>query len=257
MIYVNGDSHSAGAEIINGYCFANDDPRYLTYGRQPHPDALIKTYGYQIAQTFNQGFFCDAESGSSNARILRTTKKFLKKTKDLSTIGFVIIGWTSWEREEWKDKEDFVQISASGTDSVPEYMAEDYKQWVIQQTPKEHERKKQYWYDCIWNLHCELQEKKVRHLFFHTTNNLDYEKDFGVHYIPISFSQWLTEQNFRHKKNTNHFDSSAHSAWAGLLSKQIMRTFTSQGHGQGSGLTTTERSSILYKITKEYKGLKR
>ncbi|HAI38187.1 MAG TPA: hypothetical protein DCM40_08720, partial [Maribacter sp.] len=61
MIYVNGDSHSAGAEIINGYCFANDDPRYLTYGRQPHPEALIKTYGYQIAQTFDQGFFCDAQ----------------------------------------------------------------------------------------------------------------------------------------------------------------------------------------------------
>ena len=242
MIYVNGDSHSAGAEIINGYCFANDDPRYLTYGRQPHPEALIKTYGYQIAQTFNQGFFCDAESGSSNARILRTTKKFLEKTKDLSTIGFVIIGWTSWEREEWKDKEDFVQISASGTDSVPEYMAEDYKQWVIQQTPKEGGG----------GIDIGFGKNKFKTVF-----NLDYEKDFGVHYIPISFSQWLTEQNFRHKKNTNHFDSSAHSAWAGLLSKQIMRTFTSQGHGQGSGLTTTERSSILYKITKEYKGLKR
>ena len=35
MIYVNGDSHCAGAEIINDFAFAEDDPNYTALGRRP------------------------------------------------------------------------------------------------------------------------------------------------------------------------------------------------------------------------------
>jgi hypothetical protein len=38
ILYVNGDSHSAGAEAVNDFCFANDDPLYYALGRIPHPD---------------------------------------------------------------------------------------------------------------------------------------------------------------------------------------------------------------------------
>ena len=34
MIYVNGDSHSAGAEILQDISFAKDDPYYLTYKKE-------------------------------------------------------------------------------------------------------------------------------------------------------------------------------------------------------------------------------
>ena len=80
MIYVNGDSHSAGAGIINGYCFAEEDPKYLAYGRRAHPEAIPHTYGYKAAKTINQGVFIDAESSSSNDRILRTSKEFISST---------------------------------------------------------------------------------------------------------------------------------------------------------------------------------
>ena len=53
MIYINGDSHSAGAELVKDYCFAQDDPRYIAWGRRAHPEAIPLTYGYKIAQALN------------------------------------------------------------------------------------------------------------------------------------------------------------------------------------------------------------
>jgi len=40
ILYVNGDSHTAGAEAVNSHAFADDDPAYKHLGRLPHPDNL-------------------------------------------------------------------------------------------------------------------------------------------------------------------------------------------------------------------------
>ena len=40
ILYVNGDSHTAGAEAVNPYAFAEDDPNLTHLGRLPHPDNL-------------------------------------------------------------------------------------------------------------------------------------------------------------------------------------------------------------------------
>jgi len=53
IVYVNGDSHSAGAEAVNTFCFADDDPRYRELGRRPHPDNLAVSYGQILANKFN------------------------------------------------------------------------------------------------------------------------------------------------------------------------------------------------------------
>ena len=257
MIYVNGDSHSAGADIIPGVCFAQDDPRYLAYGRRAHPEAVLQTYGYCIAQAMNQGFFCEAESASSNDRILRTTKHYIENTKDKKSIGFIIIGWTSWEREEWRHGKDYIQITASGTDSVPESMEEEYKEWVVKQTPQELKRKEQLWYDRIWSFHCELKEQNIRHIFFNTAQNFNDNRDWDINFIPISYSQWLTEQGFTTVENSNHYDAKAHAAWGKHLRIIIGKHYISEGHGRGLNLTTSHRRSILTGVKQEFKGLKR
>ena len=257
MIYVNGDSHSAGADIIPVVCFAQDDPRYLAYGRRAHPEAVVQTYGYFISQAMNQGFFCEAESGSSNDRILRTTKKFVNNTKDKNKI-FLIIGWTSWEREEWKHGEDYIQITASGTDSVPESMEEEYKEWVLKQTPAEGKRKEQLWYDRIWDFHCELKEQDIRHLFFNSMNTFtNNDRDWDTNFIPISYSQWLTEQGFTTVENSNHYDARAHAAWGKYLTSVTSRHYSLRGESGGKKLTTAQKHSILDKVKQEFKGLKR
>jgi len=257
VIYVNGDSHSAGADIIPGVCFAQDDPRYLAYGRRAHPEAVLQTYGYHIAQAMNQGFFCEAESGSSNDRILRTTKKYVDETKDKNTIGFIIIGWTSWEREEWKHGEDFVQISAGGTDSVLESMEEEYKEWVLKQTPEEHKHKEQLWYDRIWNFHCELKEQNIRHIFFNTTQNFNDNRDWNINFIPIPFCEWAAKQGFRTIENSNHYGADAHRAWGKYLTSVAVKHYQAAGFGDNAKhLTQPERRSIITQVKQEFKGLR-
>jgi hypothetical protein len=97
ILYVNGDSHSAGAEAVNTYSFAQDDSLYWNMDREPHPDNLRVSYGCELANMLGAILQCDAESASSNDRIIRTTYKAL----DIVKPELVIIGWSTWEREEW------------------------------------------------------------------------------------------------------------------------------------------------------------
>ena len=86
ILYVNGDSHTAGAEAVNAYAFAEDDPKLYYLGRLPHPENLQVTWGKLLSLALNAGFQCDAESASSNARILRTTRAWIAKQKVVKTL---------------------------------------------------------------------------------------------------------------------------------------------------------------------------
>ena len=116
ILYVNGDSHTAAGEAVNDYCFAEDDPHLWAYGRAPHPDNLKVSWGQRLADMIGATLHCDAESASSNTRILRTTRKYLETNHP----DLIVIGWSTWEREEWSHKGNYYQVTASGTDSVPE-----------------------------------------------------------------------------------------------------------------------------------------
>jgi len=234
VIYVNGDSHSAGAEIINGYCFAADDRRYVAWGSRAHPEAIPHTYGYKIAQALNQPFFLEAESASSNARILRTTQKTISETKDKSKL-FVIIGWATWEREEWEYQDGYIQITASGTDSVPESMLEEYKEWVIKQTREECKRKKELWSQKIAQFSKELDDQNIKHLFFHTNE----------------YTQYLNEQGYQTINGGYHFGIDAHTAWYKYLLPKVQAQYQIK-----TGLTQPTKRSIITQVKQEFKGLR-
>ena len=78
LLYTNGDSHTAGAETVSYFCFAEDDTRYRHLGRQPHPDCIKLSYGYKLSQKLGAEFATGAESASSNDRIIRSTREYLK-----------------------------------------------------------------------------------------------------------------------------------------------------------------------------------
>ena len=42
ILYVNGDSHAAGAEAATPHGFAEDDGECWGMGRQPHPDNYVR-----------------------------------------------------------------------------------------------------------------------------------------------------------------------------------------------------------------------
>ena len=224
ILYVNGDSHSAAAEAIHTHCFANDDPLYQQLGRSAHPDHLAVSYGKKIADQIGYDLICDAESASSNDRILRTTETYLKDHRP----DLIIIGWATWERQEFLFGDQYYQFCAGSKIDLrwPIEVQEHYREWVVTADPK---TKANYWHDHIWNLHNELQH--IPHLFFNTYSvfNHDFivQKDWNGCYLNpydhnSAYYYWLKNQGYQTvNQNSYHFGVDAHEAWANHLTNML------------------------------------
>jgi hypothetical protein len=183
ILYVNGDSHTAGAEAVNAHAFAEDDPALFYLGRAPHPENLAVSWGKVLSLALRSVFRCDAESASSNARIMRTTREWLSTGGSDHPDQLVIIQWSTWEREEWLHNGIYYQVGASGTDHIPQELQEKYRNFVIgtdwkQKTEQAHKE--------IWEFHQELTEQGIRHIFFNGNNDfgtITNQKDWGLNYI--------------------------------------------------------------------------
>ena len=223
ILYVNGDSHSAGAEALNSHCFANDDPEFVALGRRPHPENIRASYGYQLASALGYDFVCEAESGSSNQRILRTTYNYLDKhTPDL-----IIIGWASWEREEVVVDGEIWQFSAGlileGFPEPSDAVKQRYKEWVVDrhdvQQYCEHIQVEQ------WCLHTHLLENNIPHIFFNTYSGLTVKQQFDwnncyIHPYSHDGSYYKLLKSWGYNTvnpNSYHFGPDAHRAWATYL----------------------------------------
>jgi hypothetical protein len=183
MLYVNGDSHTAGAEAVNPYAFAEDDSKLFYLGRAPHPENLAVSWGKLLSLTLKTGFRCDAESGGSNSRIMRTTREWLAGAGRDFPDQLVVIQWSTWEREEWLYNDQYLQIGASGTDDVPLEFINRYKEFVANNNWRE---KTEQAHNEIWQFHTELKDQKIRHIFFNGNNDFSSIKKqlkWGKNYI--------------------------------------------------------------------------
>ena len=220
-LYVNGDSHAAAAEAVNSFAFAEDDSQYFYLGRAPHPDNKKVSWARKLADIIKAGLYLDAESASSNARIIRTTKQWLETQDNIDNI-LVIIQWSTWERKEWLIGEQYLQINASGIDDVPESHVEKYKEFVRTVdwdvcTAGAH--------DDIWGFHNELNAQNIKHIFFNGNNSFKSvpyasRKDWGASYIaPYStgntFDSILRANGFKTvAPNSYHYGKESHRFWA-------------------------------------------
>ena len=219
ILYVNGDSHSAAAEAVNPHCFANDDPNYTYLERKPHPKNLEASYGQLVADNLGYSLVCDAESASSNDRILRTTKTYLEN----NTPDLIIIGWSHWEREEWLYNDTYWQIVGSGISSDwPGAIKDKHKEWVLS---LDYQSKLIEWHEKIWQLHLDL--KDIPHLFFNCFKafSISDQKDWGYSFINpytygFSYQEYLINCGFLTTAG-QHFRADAHQAWANRLTKAI------------------------------------
>jgi hypothetical protein len=224
---VNGDSHSAGAEAVNPYCFAIDDPLYWGLGRRPHPDNERVSYGCQLANKLGAVLHCDAESASSNSRIIRTTENYLRYN---SKPDLVIIGWSTWEREEWLYDNVYWQVNAGGVgEDWPDAIKERYKKWVTELDLGPVENKAHRY---IYNFHKKLESENVNHFFFtcyEPWNKLDADLDWGGYYLKpydrdFTYFNWCQTQGFRTiNKNSYHYGPDAHAAWSKFLFTQLVQ----------------------------------
>jgi hypothetical protein len=183
ILYVNGDSHTAGAEAVNSHAFAEDDPALYYLGRLPHPENLQVTWGKLLSLALSAGFHCEAESASSNARILRTTRTWLAQQKNNLQNILVVIQWSTWEREEWEYDGVTYQVNGSGIDQVPVEAQERYRNYII---GLDWQAKTQQAHRDIWAFHQELLGQNIPHVFFNGNNDFSSvtdKKDWGVNYI--------------------------------------------------------------------------
>lgn len=220
ILYVNGCSHSAAAEAAVPYAWACDDGQLWTMGTEPHPANLAVSYGRHIADELGAKLVCEASSGGSNDRVIRTTKEWIERNPDKLADTFVILQWTTWEREEWLHAGTWYQVNASGIDTVPDELQERYKHFVINvdwnvKTPEAHDK--------IWEMHQYLKDRGIRHLFFsgHSTfSDIQNRRDWGKNYMhpyirEESYHNWLINNGGEYANAASyHFDAKSHRLWA-------------------------------------------
>ena len=205
ILYANGDSHTAGVGL---------SPSEKTYA-----DILSKYYNLKLIN--------NALSGASNAKIIRTTKEFLDKN---AKVALILIGWSTWEREEWNYNGKYYNVNSSGYDQLPNEMKDEYKHWVSMQTPEVLNSKSTAWHKKIYDFHSELVKRGIPHLFFNCMYNFfnvsDNEKlNWNLQYLHpydnnYSYYWYLTQQGYT-ADNWYHFGADGHQAWADFLISYI------------------------------------
>lgn len=202
ILYVNGDSNSAGAELRD----------------------KKKSWASLLAQTLDFELVNSAKGGASNDRILRTTQEFLHgEPKNI----FVIIGWTSWEREEWLYQNNYYDVNASGHQSLPEGIAQVYKQWVTEQDDRARETKSKQYHARIYDLHQQLTSQQIPHLFFNAlmpfqhADQTDWNHCYlGPYQNELSYYWYLKQHGFEPTRD-NHYLEAAQPVWSNVLYKYI------------------------------------
>lgn len=227
ILYVNGDSHAAAAEATNSYAWACDDGMFWQRGREPHPDNAKVSFGCELANHLCAELELQAQAGCSNTRIMRTTREWIDHNPDLVDQCFMVIQWTTWEREEWWYHGQDYQVNASGIDSVPSQLQSRYQQFVID---IDWTKCQQQAHEDIWQFHCELDSKQIRHVMFNGNNHfaeIEQKRDWGASYIEPydptkTYDSVLRQQGFATVNPKSwHFGAKAHCFWAQYLLQYI------------------------------------
>jgi acyl-CoA thioesterase FadM len=224
ILYANGCSHTAAAEAVVPDAFAVDDGR-AGIDRRPHPANLAASWCTHLAGDLGVTLHCDAESASSNDRIIRTTRDWIANNPDKLSNTFMVIQWTTWEREEWLHNGTWYQVNASGVDWVPRELHQRYKQFVID---VDWTAKTQECHEKIWTLHTELKSLNIPHLFYsgHSTfSDVQTQHIWGTSYMYPYNRQGsynaILQQNGHVPSKWYHFDAKGHCFWANYVLQYI------------------------------------
>jgi hypothetical protein len=198
VLYTNGDSNTAGTDLHSGEI----------------------NFSEILAQKWQCNLVNQAEAGCSNSRILRTTREYIAANRP----DFVVIGWTTWEREEWLVYGEYLQINANRTFS-DNHTQQRYQDWVLNNSQELMITKGQQWHDCIWQFHQELMSQKIAHLFFHSyfdffveyDQQQDWQNCFYRPYDPEHSYFWTLSNLGFEPTSSLHFRGEGHQCWAQIL----------------------------------------
>ena len=227
ILYVNGDSHTAAAEAVVSCAWAQDDPLLFHLGKKPHPYNAAVSWATRLACAVNADLINDSQSGSSNHRIMRTSKDWLRKHRSNHAV-LMIIQWSTWERQEWLHQGDYLQVTASGHDSVPQELQDRYREFV---RGVDWSSVTQFWHDEIWSWHQELLSQNIAHVFFNGNNDfsmikqrLDWKGHYFYPYDPHrSFGGLLSDWGHPtvHAQSW-HFGPIGHRVWSEIMLQYLL-----------------------------------
>jgi hypothetical protein len=214
-LYVTGDSHSMGYDA--------GGPNF--------------SYGRHIADALGWEFVCDAVSSCSNSSIIKRTEDYLEQ----QTPDFIVIGWSTWERETWigQDGKSY-HVTSSGLDDLPTDLHERYKNWVIDACKDEIQKQKENSnHDIIWAYHQKLKNQNIPHLFFNCYSYFFYtvaynkpKYSWGDSYIDpynqdMTYYFWLEQHGYKPAvPKFFHYGADAHQAWADFLLPKVQKLLT-------------------------------
>ena len=200
MIYFNGDSHTYGIGIDPTQRFSNI-----------------------VAQYFAQPLVNEAKIGASNDKILRTSRQYINSNKP----DFIVIGWSSWEREEWLHQGNYYDVNSSGHDILPPELEDRYKQWVTHQNEDSLKLKSDVWHNIIYKFHLELLDCNQPHLFFNCMYNFfdaeqqDWHDCYVDPYNTKNSYYWYLNALGYKTDEWYHYHADGHQAWAKVLIDRI------------------------------------
>lgn len=223
ILYVNGCSHTYGDDA-GGPQFA---------------------FGKHIADDLNYSYVNHATPGCSNDFIIQQTYEYIKYNKT----DFIIIGWTTWERETWIYEGKTFHVNNSGLNlfpgppddyKYPAELVERHKDYVI--NSYDLVRMVHTWfknYLQIYDLHCKLKEKNIKHLFFNTYSSFanlvkfcNYREILLYQWNPEfcyfspykdedTYYNWLVNKGFKPFPKNLHHGPEAHKEWANFLLPKV------------------------------------
>ena len=144
----------------------------------------------------------------------------------------MLIGWGSWEREEWEYNGEFYNVMRGWYKHLPKELQAQYKIWEESLTPDSIDKKSKIAHKEIYELHRFLQQLNIPHLFFNCMYNFfgitkDNELDWNNCYIgpydtKLSYYWYLINQGHS-CDHWYHFDNSAHKVWGEFLIEYIKK----------------------------------
>lgn len=210
ILYVNGDSHSTGHGIVNSAGMTEDDFQYQHIAEAPYPDNFVHSWGYKLAELLNIPLVCQARSGGSLDRCIRTTRNFLYQTNKKV---FVIIGIPSFERIEVKHNEQWFQFNIGDHTRYPDALHQKFKEW-LSSVGNYHQYHRPL-LEKLYAFNNELNGLNIPHYFFNTEQTINQNiYNFNKSYdSKFSFRNWCIENGFK-SDEWNHFKQDAQLSFA-------------------------------------------
>jgi hypothetical protein len=191
------------------------------------PDNMVSVFGASM----NQPFRCWAKNGASNHWIAKHIDYFLAD-RSWPADTFLLVGWTSFEREEWPWLYSNISVCGGPDFGVPEPMRPKFNEWKSMLTEEYLQERIYFWHDQIHRIHMLLLDHGVPHLFWCTydnfksvTDHLDWHGNFYKPYDQDGcMCKHLDSKNIKAlPQDPFHYDSVAHREWGNALSQHAKK----------------------------------